>query len=65
MSHLEREGGLVEYGRSTIDEEACKWRLLLEDNHGWADGGSFYLCLPADDLARGRFDRIGIEVQGG
>jgi uncharacterized protein YwqG len=53
--------------RPSDDEHAFalarKWRLLLQNNHEWADGGSLYFCLPAEDLAEARFDRVQVTLQ--
>src|SRR3954449_9406453 len=47
-----------------LEDESRNWRLLLQidsDRHfgdSFADGGSIYFGLPADDLPGSRFDRV-------
>lgn len=51
-------------------EAAPRWRLLLQvDDQDerlgitWGHSGSAYFCLPEEDLARGRYDRVEVVVQ--
>ncbi len=62
VSYLGREGGPEDYNQHAR-ELARTWRLLMQDNHEYGDGGSLYFGLPADDLASGRFDRLQVVMQ--
>jgi hypothetical protein len=57
--------------RPELEEQSHNWRLLLQVDSdrrfgdSFADGGTIYFGLPAEDLAAGRFDRVEVTMDSG
>lgn len=54
-----------------LEHEPRSWSVLLELHNSYApeleimDGGAYYLCVAAADLAQGRYDRVFCAVDSG